>query len=114
MDSFSAARSAPLVPPTSDDKSLLQAAHALLDALYTRRVAVRFLGIGVTNLADDRRQNDLFDARANRRWYLNQGVDDVRSRFGWNAVFYGGGLALREHYATKSTGLILSTPCLSR
>jgi len=77
-------------------------------------VAIRFVGIGVTNLADDRRQNNLFDARSNRRWYLNQGLDDVRQRYGWNAVFYGQGLALHEHYDTKPTGLVLSTPCLSR
>lgn len=51
---------------------------------------------------------------ANRRWYLNRGVDAVRDRFGWNAVYYGKGLELREHYATKPTGLVLSTPCLSR
>ena len=114
MDSFSAARSVPLALPTSDDKSLLETARELLRALYMRRVAVRFLGIGVTNLAADRRQNDLFDARANRRWYLNRGVDDVRTRYGWNAVFYGQGLQLREHYATKPEGLVLSTPCLSR
>ncbi|HXZ18866.1 MAG TPA: hypothetical protein VEG63_02895, partial [Candidatus Acidoferrales bacterium] len=114
MDSFSAARSAPLAPPTNDDKALLESARELLAALYTRRVAVRFLGIGVTNLTADRRQNDLFDARSNRRWYLNQGVDGVRRRYGWNAVFYGQGLQLREHYATKPEGLVLSTPCLSR
>ena len=114
MDSFSAARSAPLAPSTNDDKALLESARELLAALYTRRVAVRFLGIGVTNLTADRRQNDLFDARSNRRWYLNQGVDGVRQRYGWNAVFYGQGLELREHYATKPEGLVLSTPCLSR
>jgi len=114
MDSYSAARSVPLVPPTNDDKGLLEAARELLRALYTRRVAVRFVGISVTNLADDRRQNNLFDARSNRRWYLNQGLDDVRQRYGWNAVFYGQGLQLREHYETKPTGLVLSTPCLSR
>jgi DNA polymerase-4 len=114
MDSYSAARSAPLAPPTNDDKSLLETARELLRALYTRRVAVRFVGIGVTNLAADRRQNDLFDSRSNRRWYLNQGVDGVRQRYGWNALFYGQGLELREHYATKAEGLVLSTPCLSR
>jgi DNA polymerase-4 len=114
MDSYSEARSARLLPPTSDDKALLAAARALRLALYTRRVAVRFVGISVTNLVDDRRQNDLFDARSNRRAYLNQGMDAVRQRYGWNAVFYGQGLALREHYDTKPTGLVLSTPCLSR
>jgi hypothetical protein len=41
-------------------------------------------------------------------------VDRVRHRFGWNALYYGKGLELREHYAAKPNGLVLSTPCLSR
>ena len=72
------------------------------------------MNVSVTNLEPDRRQNELFDREANRRWYLNRGVDAVRGRFGWNALFYGKGLQLREHYAEKPTGLVLSTPCLSR
>ena len=53
------------------------------------------VGVSVTNLDADRRQNELFDTDANRRWYLNREVDRVRGRYGWNAVFYGKGLELR-------------------
>jgi DNA polymerase-4 len=113
-DSFSAARSAKLLPPTNDEKTLLAAAMELFRALFTRRVALRWVGVQVTNLEPERRQNELFDRQTNRRWYLNRGVDAVRGRFGWNAVFYGKGLELREHYSAKPTGLLLSTPCLSR
>jgi DNA polymerase-4 len=113
-DFYSAARAARLQPPTNDEKRLLAAALELFRALFTRRVALRFVGVSVTNLEPDRRQNELFDADANRRWYLNRGVDSVRGRYGWNAVFYGKGLELRAHYAQKPTGLVLSTPCLSR
>lgn len=113
-DAYSAARAARLLPPTNDEKSLLDAALELFQALFTRRVALRFVGLGVANLEPDRRQNELFDIEVNRRWYLNRGVDSVRGRFGWNALFYGKGLQLREHYATKPNGLVLSTPCLSR
>jgi DNA polymerase IV len=113
-DFYSVNRSAKLAPPTNDEKALLAAALELFRALFTRRVALRFVGVSVTNLEPERRQNELFDARANRRWYLNRGMDAVRGRFGWNAVFYGKGLQLREHYATKPNGLVLSTPCLSR
>jgi len=113
-DFLSAARSARLTPATNDEKSLHAAAMELFRALYTRRVALRFVGISVTNLEPERRQNDLFDAESNRRWYLHRGVDRVRHRFGWNALYYGKGLELREHYATKPNGLVLSTPCLSR
>ena len=113
-DAYSAARAERLAVPTNDEKLLLAAAREIFRTLFTRRVAVRFVGLSVTNLEPDRRQSELFDATANRRWYLNRGVDAVRGRFGWNALFYGKGLQLREHYATKPTGLVLSTPCLSR
>jgi DNA polymerase-4 len=114
VDHFSAHQTVRLNKPTNDERELLAAAKELFGKLFTRRVAVRLAGVSVTNLEADRRQNELFDTNANRRWYLNRGVDSVRGRYGWNAVFYGNGLELREHYATKPNGLVLSTPCLSR
>lgn len=113
-DSCRAGRRTRLVPATSDEKELLEAAMEIFDALHERRVALGWVGLSVTGLEAERRQNELFDARANRRWYLNRGVDAVRGRFGWNAVFYGRGLVLRRRYAIKPSGLVLSTPCLSR
>jgi DNA polymerase-4 len=113
-DRLAVARRVRLVPASNDEKLLLQRAVELLQGLYTRRVAIGKVGLTVEGLEPEQRQNELFDAVANRRWYLNRGVDAVRQRFGWNAVFYGGGLLLRRVYAQKPTGLILSTPCLSR
>jgi DNA polymerase IV len=114
VDHFSAHQSVRLTQPTNDERQLLVAARDLFTRLFTRRVAVRLVGVNVVNLEADRRQNELFDSTANRRWYLNREMDRVRGRFGWNAVFYGNGLELREHYASKPNGLVLSTPCLSR
>jgi DNA polymerase-4 len=114
VDHFSAHQTERITRPTNDERELLLAAKDLFAKLFTRRVAVRLVGVSVHNLETDRRQHELFDTDANRRWYLNRGVDAVRGRYGWNAVFYGNGLELREHYATKPGGLVLSTPCLSR
>jgi len=114
VDHYSAHQTLRLAHPTNDERELLAAAKDLFTKLFARRVAIRLVGVNVTNLDTDRRQNELFDTDANRRWYLNREVDRVRGRFGWNAVFYGKGLELREHYATKENGLVLSTPCLSR
>jgi len=114
VDHYSAHQTVRLTRATNDERELLAAAKELLVKLFTRRVAIRLVGVSVTNLEADRRQNELFDTDANRRWYLNREMDRVRGRFGWNAVFYGKGLELREHYATKENGLVLSTPCLSR
>jgi DNA polymerase-4 len=114
VDHFSAHQTVRLTRPSNDERELLAEAKDLFAKLFTRRVAVRLIGVNVTNLEADRRQHELFDTDANRRWYLNRGLDSVRGRYGWNAVFYGNGLELREHYATKPGGLVLSTPCLSR
>ena len=114
VDQFSAHQTLRLTRPSNDERELLAAAMELFAQLFMRRVAVRLIGVSVLNLEPDHRQNELFDTRANRRWYLNREMDRVRGRFGWNAVFYGKGLELREHYATKPNGLVLSTPCLSR
>jgi DNA polymerase-4 len=114
VDQFSAHQTVRLARPANDERELLAAAMELFGKLFTRRVAVRLVGVNVMNLEIDRRQHELFDTDANRRWYLNRGVDSVRGRYGWNAVFYGKGLELREHYASKPNGLVLSTPCLSR
>jgi DNA polymerase-4 len=113
-DQYSAHQTLRLTRPTNDERKLLIAAKDLFTKLFARRVAIRWVGVNVTNMDTDRRQNELFDTDANRRWYLNREVDRVRGRYGWNAVFYGKGLELREHYATKENGLVLSTPCLSR
>jgi len=114
VDHFSAHQTIRLMKPSNDERALHKATTELFQKLFTRRVAVRLIGVSVVNLEQDRRQNELFDQSANRRWYLNRGVDNVRGRFGWNSLFYGKGLQLREHYASKPGGLVLSTPCLSR
>ena len=114
VDHFSAHQTVRLTKPTNDERELLTTAKDLFAKLFTRRVAVRLAGVSVHNLETDKRQHELFDTNANRRWYLNRGLDSVCGRYGWNAVFYGKGLELREHYATKPNGLVLSTPCLSR
>src|SRR6266436_3317239 len=114
VDHFSAHQTVRISKSTNDERELLAAAKDLFTKLFTRRVAVRLVGVSVNNLETDKRQHELFDTNANRRWYLNRGLDSVRGRYGWNAVFYGKGLELREHYATKPNGLVLSTPCLSR
>jgi DNA polymerase IV len=114
VDHFSAHQTVRITRPSNDERELLAEAKELFAKLFTRRVAVRLVGVNVTNLEGDRRQQELFDTDRNRRWYLNRGLDSVRGRYGWNAVFYGKGLELREHYATKPGGLVLSTPCLSR
>jgi DNA polymerase-4 len=114
VDQYSGQQTVRLRCATNDERELLRTGKEIFEKLFTRRVAIRQIGVSVSNFDADRRQNELFDTEANRRWYLNREGDRVRGRYGWNAVFYGKGLGLRKGCATKRNALVLSTPCLSR
>src|SRR5204863_3800393 len=75
VDHFSAHQTVRLTKPTNDERELLSAAKELFGKLFTRRVAVRLAGISVTSREQDRRQNELSDTHANRRWYRNRHMD---------------------------------------
>ena len=113
-DGIPSARAARLDPATNDPKHMAPAASRLLAELYTRRVAVGFVGIAASSLRQESMQNLLFDRKANHRWYLNRSIDRVRGKYGWNKVYFGRGLELRRHYREYANGVVLSTPCLSR
>jgi hypothetical protein len=107
VDHFSAHQTVRLTQPSNDERELSRKQKNFCET-FTRRVAVRLVGVNVTNLEADRRQHELFDTDANRRWYK------PRPRFGPRPLrlerrLYGNGLELREHYATKPGGLVLST-----
>jgi len=86
VDHYSADQTIRLLRPTNDERELLAASKDLFAELFARRVAIRHVGVNVTNLDAGRRQNERVDQDANRCGYLNRQVDRVR--YGWTSVFY--------------------------
>jgi DNA polymerase IV len=64
------------------DHVIYRVAERLFRALYTRRVRVRLLGIGTTDLIDDYGQLFLFDEEEQKSDALYAGLDEIRRRFG--------------------------------
>jgi IMP cyclohydrolase len=56
-----------------------------------RGVAVRQVGVSVTNLDAGRRQNEneMVNAEVSRRSFANRQVNTARARYRWNAVLQG-------------------------
>ncbi len=96
VDHFAAHQTVRLPHATNDERELLAGAKALLAELLRRRVAVHEVGLNVTHLHTDRRQDELFDTDPNRGW------------------FYGTGLEPREHLESKENGLMVPALSLSR
>jgi len=75
-------------PRTQETRVVTRIATELLDAWFTTqpRAALRLLGVGVSDLAEDV-QVDLFAApESTRNRQLDAAVDDIRSRFGTVAL----------------------------
>jgi DNA polymerase-4 len=79
--------------PADDSGHIQGAARALLDALWAPGVGVRLLGVGVSGFGDAPLQLALLDeasgARDDRRAAIDRAVDELRERFGDDAVRFG-------------------------
>lgn len=81
-----------LMSPTNRSEDLLETALDLLSNLWSPGVGVRLLGVGASSLEERTVQLDLFDAECEHRSNavrLARGIEDVRRRFGSDAIAYG-------------------------
>ncbi len=88
-------RSETLATPTDSDRLIAERARALFRATWARRVSVRLLGVGLSNLILAAPQLDLFsDPRALAWERLAGPLDRLRERYGFGAVRAGPSLLL--------------------
>lgn len=80
---------------TNADHTLYNIAERLFRTLYTRRVRVRLLGIGTSDLIEDYGQLFLFTEEEEKSDSLYAGLDEIRRRFGKHSITYGSVLDAR-------------------
>jgi DNA polymerase-4 len=108
-------RSRTLANPTDHDDELYRVLLDLLPRLYTRRVAVRLVGVGLSNFTSLGRQMGLFDEEAyERRARLYTSMDAVRQRFGFSSLVTSRALDLLETHKRRRDGFQLPVACLAR
>ncbi len=91
-------RQSPIRPATQQTRPLLDAATKLLDEWLREqpRTAVRLLGVGATDLTSTP-QLELFTVpEASRNQHLDTALDDIRAKFGNDAVARGSSLRNRQ------------------
>lgn len=74
---------------TDDDKTIYDTAVKLFRNAYTRRVAVRLIGVGVTNFTKYSEQELLFDDYEIKRKRMLRAVNIIRSKYNYNAILIG-------------------------
>jgi len=91
-------RQSAIRPATQQTRPLLEAATKLLDEWLREqpRAAIRLLGVGATDLTNEQ-QFELFTApEAGRNQHLDATLDDIRAKFGNDAVARGSSLRNRQ------------------
>lgn len=75
-----------LTGPTDRDNDIYEAAQTLLMEAWSRGKPVRLIGVGVSNLTLPMEQLQLWDTASERGRKLQAALDEVRDRFGRDAI----------------------------
>jgi DNA polymerase-4 len=108
-------RSRTLRQPTDHDDGLYAVLMDLLPKTYSRRVAIRLVGVTLSGLTESGRQLLLFDERGyERRSRLYASMDAVRQRYGFSALVTSRAIDLLETHDRGRDGFQLPVSCLSQ
>ncbi|HEX2960756.1 MAG TPA: DNA polymerase IV [Ignavibacteriales bacterium] len=75
--------------PTDDDQVIFKTALDLFIKACQRRVAVRLIGIHLSNFCESAEQESLFDADISRRKRMLCAVNELRDKYGYTALAIG-------------------------
>jgi len=90
-------RSHTLAEGIDTDRLIFETGIKLLDrVLTTEKKAVRLIGLGISKLIEASRQAPLFNAAKARTEALNRAVDQIRDRFGFEAIQSGRAIRLKD------------------
>ena len=82
-------RSRTIKPATDDDKIIYDNAIDLLRKAYTRRVAVRLIGIGLSKFNEYNEQEVLFEDEGIKREKLFRAIDLIRKKYNYSIIKMG-------------------------
>jgi len=104
-----------LPDPTQSDAEAFAAAEKLLRQLHRRRVALRHLGVELTNFTPAAALPLLLESpRQERQRHLAGALDEIRDRFGHAAVVTGPSVDLLGRLRQNDYGFVLRTPSLTK
>jgi DNA polymerase IV len=90
-------RQCTLPQPTNIDHTIFQTGNELLKkAVADKRLAIRLIGIGVSNLSEPGMQLSLMNSTEQRLEKLNSAIDRIRDKYGFSAIQTGRTIQFRR------------------
>jgi DNA polymerase-4 len=78
------------IEPTDDDGIVYKTMRELLETSYTRRIAVRLLGVRASHLSDEDQLDLPLFPKDQKRSQMLDAVDKIRKKFGEDVIHVGG------------------------
>jgi DNA polymerase-4 len=85
-----------LAQPTDRVDEIFSTVLGLLDRVWRSKKPIRLIGVGVADLVEPMRQLELFDRTWEEQERLQEAIDNIRERYGPDAVRRAGGLSLNH------------------
>ena len=100
---------------TDNDDVMLEAVLELLSRLHTRRVALRHVGVVLSNFSPGSEAATLFEHEQRTRIRnMYRALDVIRDRWGHAAIVTGKSIELLGHLEQNDYGFVLRTPSLTK
>jgi DNA polymerase-4 len=77
------------IKPTDDDKEIFEVAWDMMTKAYTRRIAVRLIGVRLTNFSNCSEQEELFEWTEIKRRRMLKVVNRIRYKYGYDSILIG-------------------------
>ena len=86
----------------------------ILQEMLKEKKRVRLIGIALSNFEHDGLQPSMFKLKEERLNRLNNALDNVRNKFGFNSLFAANTIILKSNFEDTKHGYTLHTPSLSQ
>jgi DNA polymerase-4 len=77
------------VEPTDDDEVIYDCVRTMLEKAFTRRVAIRLIGVGLSKFSRSGEQTNLFENVVDKRKNLLKAVNAIRGKYGFSKISVG-------------------------
>ncbi len=77
------------ISPTDDDKEIFNIAKSILNKSITRRIAIRLIGIKLSNFVISNAQLNFFDDVSEKRERVLQVINQIRKKYGYGIISFG-------------------------
>ncbi|MFA6979283.1 MAG: DNA polymerase IV [Ignavibacteriaceae bacterium] len=88
-DFITITRAQSLKEPSNSDKIIFNTITELFRNAYKRRVAIRLIGVQLTNFYSSFEQENLFDGKEEKEKRMLNSIDELRAKYGLKIIQYG-------------------------